>query len=76
MGGSSGAVLAAGAQYLEKHSEIKRPVCLCPDTGENYTSSIFSDEWLRQQQLNVTSLPGTRIEIVNQAIRDNNAKNK
>jgi cysteine synthase len=64
VGGSSGAVLAACAQYVEEHSEIKHLVCLCPDTGENYTSSIFNDQWLRQQQLDVINPPATHLESV------------
>lgn len=54
VGGSSGAVLAACAQYLAEHPGIENAVCLCPDTGENYASSIFNDEWLRQQDLVVS----------------------
>lgn len=67
VGGSSGAVLAACAQYLEEHSEIQRSVCLCPDTGENYTSSIFNDAWLDQQHLNMTNQLG-HIEIIDHAL--------
>jgi N-(2-amino-2-carboxyethyl)-L-glutamate synthase len=46
LGGSSGAVVAACARYLADHPETKRPVCICPDGGENYRSSIFNDRWL------------------------------
>ena len=67
VGGSSGAVLAACAQYLEEHPEIKRSVCLCPDTGENYTSSIFNDQWLHQQHLNTTNQLG-HVEIIGRAL--------
>ncbi len=48
VGGSSGAVLAACARYLQDHPELERAVCLCADSGENYTSSIFNDHWLQQ----------------------------
>lgn len=51
VGGSSGAVLAACAQYLQAHPQMRNVVCLCADSGENYSSSIFSDEWLKQQEL-------------------------
>lgn len=49
VGGSSGAVLAACVQYLQTHSNISRAVCICADSGENYTSTIFNDEWLCEQ---------------------------
>jgi 2,3-diaminopropionate biosynthesis protein SbnA len=48
VGGSSGAVLAACTSYLQIYPELDRVVCLCSDTGENYTSSIFNDRWLKQ----------------------------
>lgn len=66
IGGSSGAVLAACAQYIKEHAEIQRPVCLCPDTGENYISSIFDDEWLCQQHLDVLSCPTPAMRLYNQ----------
>ncbi len=51
VGGSSGAVLAACAKYLFKHTSIKNTVCICADDGENYESSIYSDEWIQRQNL-------------------------
>lgn len=54
VGGSSGAALAGCARYLAAHPEIERCVCICPDTGDNYTSSIFNDEWLSQNGLKLT----------------------
>lgn len=51
IGGSSGATLSACARYLAEHPEITDVVCVCADRGENYTSSIFNDEWLRQKGL-------------------------
>jgi N-(2-amino-2-carboxyethyl)-L-glutamate synthase len=48
VGGSSGAVLAACASYLQAHQELEYVVCVCADCGENYTSSIFNEEWLQQ----------------------------
>jgi N-(2-amino-2-carboxyethyl)-L-glutamate synthase len=48
VGGSSGAVLAACASYLHTHPEMEHVVCICADNGENYTSSIFNDQWLQQ----------------------------
>lgn len=54
VGGSSGAVLSACAKYLAIHPEMEQVVCLCADDGENYASSIFNDEWLKQQHLNLS----------------------
>lgn len=48
VGGSSGAVLAACACYLHDHPEAREVVCVCPDHGHNYATSIYSDEWLRR----------------------------
>lgn len=56
VGGSSGAVLAACARYLQVHSNVKHVVCVCADNGENYASSIFSDEWLKYQGLHLSSI--------------------
>lgn len=46
LGGSSGAVLAACANYVALHPECERVICVCPDSGENYGSTIYNDSWL------------------------------
>ncbi len=46
LGGSGGAALAACAQYLRAHPEAEHAVCLCPDGGESYTSTVYCDTWL------------------------------
>lgn len=48
LGGSSGAVLHACAQYALDHPELQHAVCLCADGGRNYFSTIFSDDWMRE----------------------------
>ena len=55
VGGSSGAVLAACTRYLTMHPELTDVVCLCPDSGENYASSIFNYTWLEEQHITLTS---------------------
>ena len=55
VGGSSGAVLAACAQYLLTHPEARNVVCLCPDGGDNYANSIFNDSWIQKQGLNLSA---------------------
>jgi 2,3-diaminopropionate biosynthesis protein SbnA len=56
VGGSSGAVLAACARYLVQHPEKTRVVCVCADHGETYTSSIFNDAWLQEQNVHLSPL--------------------
>ncbi len=51
VGGSSGATLSACAKYLQGHPAVTNVACVCADTGDNYLSSIFSDQWLRQHEL-------------------------
>lgn len=46
LGGSSGAALFACAQYLQNHPGLNNVVCVCPDNGASYTSTIFNDQWL------------------------------
>jgi 2,3-diaminopropionate biosynthesis protein SbnA len=48
LGGSSGAVLAACAAEMADSPEIGCAVCVCPDFGANYESTIYNDEWLRR----------------------------
>ncbi|OGS56042.1 MAG: hypothetical protein A3K60_02755 [Euryarchaeota archaeon RBG_19FT_COMBO_56_21] len=50
-GGSSGAALYAALQIgfgLEKEGKGKRIVALLPDTGRNYLTKIFSDDWMKE----------------------------
>jgi 2,3-diaminopropionate biosynthesis protein SbnA len=54
VGGSAGAVLAACVKYLRSHPAVQRVVCLCADRGENYSSTIYNDEWIRQLGLRVS----------------------
>jgi 2,3-diaminopropionate biosynthesis protein SbnA len=51
VGGSSGAVIAAAARFLERENGARRVVCLCPDGGERYGSTIFDDAWLGRHGL-------------------------
>lgn len=56
VGGSSGATLAACAGYLQTHPEMEHVVCVCPDGGENYLSSIFSNRWLQQHSIHLSQV--------------------
>jgi N-(2-amino-2-carboxyethyl)-L-glutamate synthase len=54
VGGSAGAVLTACVKYLRSHPTVQQVACLCADRGENYSSTIYNDEWIRQQRLHVS----------------------
>jgi cystathionine beta-synthase len=47
-GGSAGTALAAALKYAQRLSEPREIVVLLPDTGRNYMSKIYSDEWMQQ----------------------------
>ena len=47
-GGSSGTALAAALKYAQRLTQPREIVVLLPDTGRNYISKIFSDEWMRE----------------------------
>jgi cystathionine beta-synthase len=47
-GGSAGTALAAALKYAQRLTRPREIVVLLPDTGRNYLSKIFSDEWMRQ----------------------------
>ncbi len=46
VGGSSGTALAAGLRYAKRLGPNDLIVVLCPDTGRNYLSKMYSDEWM------------------------------
>lgn len=48
VGGSSGAAVYAALEVAKKINENKVIVVLLPDTGRNYISKIYSDEWMRE----------------------------
>lgn len=47
-GGSSGTALAAALRYAATLSKPQRIVVILPDTGRNYLSKIFNDDWMKQ----------------------------
>lgn len=51
VGGSGGAAVAAALKVASSLDKDKVVVTLLPDTGRNYLSKFFSDEWMRQQGL-------------------------
>lgn len=47
-GGSSGTALAAALKYAQRLAKPREIVVLLPDTGRNYISKVYSDEWMQQ----------------------------
>ena len=48
VGGSAGMALHAGLEVALEYGPDQTIVVLLPDTGRNYLSKFFSDEWMRQ----------------------------
>ncbi len=46
VGGSCGTAMAAGLRYAQRLGPDDVVVVLCPDTGRNYLSKMYSDEWM------------------------------
>jgi cystathionine beta-synthase len=50
-GGSSGVAVCAAIEVARQLGPSKRVVTLVPDTGRNYLSTYFNDEWRRARDL-------------------------
>jgi cystathionine beta-synthase len=48
VGGSSGTAVAAALHYAQRLGSEHLVVALCADTGRNYLSKFFDDNWLKQ----------------------------
>ena len=49
IGGSCGMALAGALRFARRVPEDKIMVVLLPDSGRNYLSKIFNDDWMRDQ---------------------------
>lgn len=49
VGGSAGTAVAAALKYARRLPPGKTIVVILPDTGRNYLTKIFSDNWMREQ---------------------------
>ena len=56
MGGTSGAAYMVARWYAERHPDAN-VVALLPDEGYRYQSTIYSDRWLHEQGVLLSSLP-------------------
>jgi cystathionine beta-synthase len=58
LGGSSGTAVAAALRYARRLTSDDVVVTLCADTGRNYLSKFFDDDWLAANKLTtVTDIP-------------------
>jgi cystathionine beta-synthase len=57
VGGSSGTAIAAALRYARRLTGDQMIVALCADTGRNYLSKLFDDEWLAENHLLVHVQP-------------------
>lgn len=65
VGGSCGTAMAAALRYSQRLSTDDLVVCMCPDTGRNYLSKMFSDEWMIEKGfLQAGSKPHTVGELI------------
>jgi cystathionine beta-synthase len=51
VGGSSGTAVAGALRYARRLTEDHLVVALCADTGRNYLSKFFDDDWLSANKL-------------------------
>lgn len=56
VGGSSGTAVAAALRYARRLGPEHLVVAMCADTGRNYMSKMFDDNWLRDNNL-LTEVP-------------------
>lgn len=54
VGGSCGTALAAAMRYAQRLTASDLIVVLCPDTGRNYLSKMYNDEWMAANHLEWT----------------------
>ena len=65
VGGSCGTAMAAGLRYAQRLGPDDLMVVLCPDTGRNYLSKLYSDDWMIENGfLKPTSKPRTAGEVL------------
>jgi cystathionine beta-synthase len=57
VGSSSGTAVAAAVRYAERLKGGEVVVAILPDTGRNYVSKLFNEEWLKTQGLLASAQP-------------------
>lgn len=61
VGGSSGTAVAAALRYAQRLTSEHLVVALCADTGRNYLSKLFDDDWLAANKLVIKDQPAHTI---------------
>lgn len=61
LGGSSGTAVAAALRYARRLTGDHLVVALCADTGRNYLSKVFDDEWLAANNLLTIGQPAQSV---------------
>jgi cystathionine beta-synthase len=61
VGGSSGTAVAAALRYARRLTGEHLVVALCADTGRNYLSKCFNDDWLAENHLLLNVQPAHSI---------------
>ena len=56
-GGSSGTAVAAALRYARRLGGDQFVVALCADTGRNYLTKLYDDDWLAANRLTWTERP-------------------
>jgi cysteine synthase A len=64
VGGSSGAVIAAFAQMLDRGERFRRPVLIIHDGGHRYENTLYSAGWLRDRNLDITTSTMAALEFM------------
>jgi cystathionine beta-synthase len=67
-GGSSGLALHAALSLATELTEDDVVVVVLPDTGRNYLTKFFNDEWMRQQGYVDRIAPARVHEVLHQAV--------
>jgi cystathionine beta-synthase len=57
VGGSSGTAVAAALRYARRLGSDQFVVALCADTGRNYLSKLYDDDWLAANRLTWAETP-------------------
>jgi cystathionine beta-synthase len=66
IGGSCGTCVAAGLRYAERLTPDDLMVIILPDTGRNYLSKCYNDEWMRENgYLEEEARPASAGDVLN-----------
>jgi cysteine synthase len=66
VGASTGAAVAACLRRLNQSPRPLRALCLIADGSENYGSTVYNDDWLREQGVDLAAgeRPDVKLEVI------------